>query len=65
MFNTVQEAMKETGADASVIYVPPFAAAAAIEEAMDAHMPLAVCITEGYQNSHFLRRIFIKYGFLL
>jgi succinyl-CoA synthetase alpha subunit len=47
IFNTVDEAAKATGANASVIYVPPPFAADAILEAIDAGVPLIVCITEG------------------
>jgi succinyl-CoA synthetase alpha subunit len=47
VFNTVAEAVRETGANASVIYVPPAFAADAIMEAADAGVQLVVCITEG------------------
>jgi succinyl-CoA synthetase alpha subunit len=47
VFDTVAEAREKTGADASVIYVPPPGAADAICEAIAAQMPLIVCITEG------------------
>lgn len=47
IFDTVQQAREATGCDASVIYVPPPFAADAILEAIDAEVPLVVCITEG------------------
>jgi succinyl-CoA synthetase alpha subunit len=47
VFNTVADAVREAGANASVIYVPPPFAADAIMEAADAQLPLVVCITEG------------------
>jgi succinyl-CoA synthetase alpha subunit len=47
VFNTVADAVRETGANASVIYVPPAFAADAVMEATDAGIPVVVCITEG------------------
>src|SRR5438876_9915549 len=47
VFNTVSDAVRDAGANASVIYVPPAFAADAIMEAADAGIALVVCITEG------------------
>jgi succinyl-CoA synthetase alpha subunit len=47
VFNTIEKAMAETGANASLMFVPPAFAADGILEAIDASMPLIVCITEG------------------
>jgi succinyl-CoA synthetase alpha subunit len=55
VFNTVAEAVRATGANTSVIYVPPMGAAAAVIESVDAGIPLVVCITEGIPVMHMSR----------
>jgi succinyl-CoA synthetase alpha subunit len=55
VFNTVADAVHETRANCSVIYVPPMGAAGAIFEAVEAGIPLVVCITEGIPVMHMSR----------
>ena len=55
VFDTVEAAIRETGADVSLIFVPPVAAADAVMEAADASVPLIVCITEGIPTLDMVR----------
>jgi succinyl-CoA synthetase alpha subunit len=55
IFNTVAEAVRETGANASAVFVPPAFAADAVMEAADAGVPLVVCIAEGIPTLDMLR----------
>src|SRR4030065_344345 len=61
VFNTVAEAVKETGANASAIFVPPFFAAEAIMEGAADGLPLVVCITQGIPTFHMIKvKAFLK-----
>ena len=62
VFNSVHDAMRDTGANVSVIFVPPPFAADAIMEATDAEMPLAVCITEGIPTVDMLKALTFMEG---